>query len=114
MMQHSLMSNEPSSSAPLSKPSSDSDAQVLEFRRPRGLERTPSLSLDQLGADEQDLGPLRGQVTEIIDAILAETGPEEAEVRDNLRRQVANHPGQPEKALLKHLLNLSAQQEETA
>ena len=113
-MPHSLMSNEPSSSAPPSTPSSASDAQVLEFRRPRGMERTQARTLDQLGADEQDLDPLRGQVTDIIDAILAETGPEEAEVRDNLRRHVANHPGQPEKALLNHLLNLSVQQEETA
>jgi hypothetical protein len=116
-MPHLLMSNEPGSSTPQSKPSkpsSDSDAQVLEFRRPGGKESNPSRTIHELGEDEQDLGPLRGQVTEIINAILAGTGPEEVEVREKLRRHVAKHPGQPEKALLKHLLNLSVQQEESA
>jgi uncharacterized protein (DUF2342 family) len=105
-MPHLLKSNELSSSTPSPLPSTD--AQVLEFRRPRRKERTSSQTSQQLGEAEQDLSPLRGQVTEIIDAILAETGPEEAEVREKLRRHVANHPGRPEKALLKHLLNLSS------
>jgi hypothetical protein len=104
-MPHLLKSNELGPSTPPPMPSTD--AQVLEFR-PRRKERTPSRTTQQVGETEQDLSPLRGQVTEIIDAILAETGPEEAEVREKLRRHVANHPGRPEKALLKHLLNLSS------
>jgi hypothetical protein len=111
-MPHLLKSNELSSSTPPSIPSAD--AQVLEFRRPGETQRTPSRTTHQLGEAEQDLGPLRGQVTEIINAILAETGPEEVEVREKLRRHVANHPGRPEKALLKHLLNLSVQPDESA
>lgn len=84
------------------------DAKVLEFRRPTHKEHMPSGASQEWGEAEQDLSPLRLQVTEIIDAILAETGPEEADVREQLRRLVASHPGCPEKALLKHLLNLSA------
>ena len=105
-MPHLLKSNELSSSTPPSIPSAD--AQVLEFRRPGGKERTRSTAFPQLREAEQDLGPLRGQVIDIIDSILAETGPDEAEVRENLRRHVAIHPGRPEKALLKHLLNVSS------
>ncbi|WP_427004615.1 hypothetical protein [Pseudarthrobacter sp. H2] len=105
-MPHLLKSNELSSSTPPPIPSAD--AQVLEFRRPRGKEHTPSRTSPQFREAGQDLGPLRGQVTEIIDSILAETGPDEAEVRENLRRHVADHPGRPEKALLKHLLNVSS------
>jgi hypothetical protein len=105
-MLHPLKSNELSSSTPPLTPSTD--AQVLEFRRPRDKERTPSRSSPQPREAGHDLVPLRGQVTEIINTILGETGPDEAEVRENLRRHVANHPGRPEKALLKHLLNLSS------
>ena len=109
-MQHLLKSNEPDSSP--STPSTG--ARVLEFRRPADRRRNQSRALDELGETEQDLDPLRGQVTEIITAILAETGPAEAEVREKLRRHVDNHPGHPEKALLKHLLNLSDQPDESA
>ncbi|QDY91623.1 hypothetical protein E7Y32_01950 [Arthrobacter sp. UKPF54-2] len=59
--------------------------------------------------------PLRRQVSAIIDAILSETKPEEALVREQLRRHVANNPGQPEKALLNHLLSISTTvQDDTA
>ena len=60
---------------------------------------------------DHDLGPLRRQVSAIIDAILADTNPEEAHVRKKLRWHVANNPGQPEKALLSHLLSVSVEQE---
>jgi hypothetical protein len=50
-------------------------------------------------------------VSAIIDAILAESKPEEAHVRKKLRWHVANNPGQPEKALLSHLLSVSVEQE---
>ena len=59
-------------------------------------------------AVEQDLGALRRQVAGIIEAILSDTKPEEASVREKLRWHVANNPGQPEKALLSHLLTVSA------
>ena len=58
-----------------------------------------------------DLEPLRVQVSAILDAILSDTKAEEAHVRERLRRHVANNPGQPEKALLKHLMSVSAEQD---
>lgn len=58
-----------------------------------------------------DLGPLRRQVSEIVDSILSDTTPEDAPVREKLRWHLANNPGQPEKALLGHLLAVSAEQE---
>ncbi|MFS0715693.1 hypothetical protein ABC337_03860 [Arthrobacter sp. 1P04PC] len=54
-----------------------------------------------------ELDPLRRQVTDIIDAILSDENPEEALVRERLRQHVADNPGQPEKALLNHLLSVS-------
>lgn len=78
-----------------SKSSRDSRSQ--EYRR------TPEV--------DSDLGPLRSQVTAIIDAILTDTKPEEAQVREKLRWHIANNPGQPEKALLSHLLSVSGEQE---
>ena len=60
---------------------------------------------------DPDLEPLRRQVSAIIDAILSDTKPEEALVREKLRWHLANNPGQPEKALLNHLLSVSVEQE---
>jgi len=60
---------------------------------------------------DPDLEPLRQQVSAIIDAILSDTKPEEGHVRERLRWHVANNPGQPEKALLSHLLSVSVEQE---
>ena len=63
----------------------------------------------------EDLEPLRRQVSAIIEAILAETKPDEALVREQLRWHVANNPGEPEKALLNHLLSVSTSvQDDTA
>lgn len=111
-MPHLEKSNDPGSFPPPPRP--PTDAQVLQFRRSKHKKRSPSrtsriaqASRKWTGTDE-DLTPLRKQVAEIIDAILAGTGPEEFEVREQLRRLVATHPGRPEKALLKHLLRLSA------
>jgi hypothetical protein len=56
----------------------------------------------------EDPEPLRRQVSAIIDAILSDDKPEEAAVRDQLRGHVANNPGEPEKALLAHLLSVSS------
>jgi len=56
----------------------------------------------------EDLEALRRQVSAIIDTILAESKPDEAPVREKLRRHVADNPGEPEKALLSHLLTVSA------
>lgn len=110
-MPHLLMSNQPLDSAtPPSQPSTEST--ILEFRRP-GDSSSPAIPAKPSEA-EHDLEPLRLQVTSIIDEILAETGPAEAEVRERLRRHVAEHPGQPEKALLKHLLMASIVQDESA
>ena len=62
---------------------------------------------------DPDLEPLRRQVSTIIDAILADDSPDEAEVRERLRRHVARNPGHPEKALLSHLISMSDRQDET-
>jgi hypothetical protein len=50
----------------------------------------------------------------IIDEVLAGTDPEEADVRDRLRWHVENNPGQPEKALLEHLLSVGVRQDASA
>lgn len=71
--------------------------------RPQEYRRTPEI--------DPELEALRRQVSAIIDAILADTKPEEAQVREKLRWHVADNPGQPEKALLSHLLSLSVQQD---
>ncbi|MCU1531668.1 MAG: hypothetical protein JWO49_1239 [Arthrobacter sp.] len=97
----------------ISTPRLYSNPQVLQFRRPGQDEPQTLRTTRHVPETEQDLEPLRGQVSSIIDAILAETGPEEAEVREKLRRHVANNPEQPEKALLKHLLSMSAREDDT-
>jgi hypothetical protein len=51
-------------------------------------------------------------VSTIIDAILADNAPDEAEVREKLRLHVARNPGRPEKALLGHLISMSDRQDE--
>ena len=71
--------------------------------RPREYRQSPEF--------DPDVEPLRRQVSAIIDAILSDTKPEEAHVREKLRWHVANNPGQPEKALLSHLLSVSVEQE---
>ena len=71
--------------------------------RPQEFRRSPEV--------DEELEPLRLQVSAIIDAILSDTKPEEAQVREKLRQHVANNPGQPEKALLNHLLSVSVEQE---
>ena len=73
--------------------------------RPTEHRRSPSA--EQV---DPDLGPLRRQVSSIIESILSDTKPEEAQVREKLRWHVANNPGQPEKALLSHLLTVSVEQ----
>jgi hypothetical protein len=50
--------------------------------------------------------PIQLQAREIIDEILSSPVPDEADIRASLRRHVANHPGQPEKALLIHMLTV--------
>jgi hypothetical protein len=51
---------------------------------------------------------IRHQAARIIDAVLADTTPEHANVREMLRQQLAAHPGQPERALAEHLAALKA------
>ncbi|HSN35232.1 MAG TPA: hypothetical protein VLT34_02680 [Arthrobacter sp.] len=95
-MPHLLRSTTPlSTTTRLSKSSHDF--------RPQDCTRSPEL--------DHDLGPLRLQVSQILDAILSDTKPEDAHVREKLRWHIANNPGQPEKALLGHLLAVSAEQD---
>ena len=84
------------------------------FRTTTRLSKSSPESLAQdhrRSPDADDLGALRQQVSAILDAILSDTKPEEAQVREDLRRHVANNPGQPEKALLSHLLAVSTEQQ---
>ncbi|MGY2743553.1 hypothetical protein ACQCSU_16035 [Pseudarthrobacter sp. O4] len=95
-MPHLLTSNElPGTDAPRSVPSSPT--RLEDYRRAHEV--------------DPDLEPLRRQVSTIIDAILADNTPEEAEVREKLRWHVARNPGRPEKALMGHLLSMSARRE---
>jgi len=50
----------------------------------------------------------------IINEVLADTNPDEDEVREKLRWHVTNNPGKPEKALLDHMLTVAVDQEESA
>lgn len=49
---------------------------------------------------------LQLQALEIIEEILSGTAPEEAEARRSLKWHVAHHPGQPQRALLMHMMTL--------
>ena len=51
---------------------------------------------------------IRHQAIRIIDAVLADTAPDHHRARELLRQQIAAHPGQPERALMEHLLALKA------
>jgi hypothetical protein len=51
---------------------------------------------------------IRHQAVRIIDAVLADTAPEHDRARELLRQQIAAHPGNPERALMEHLVALKA------
>ena len=53
-----------------------------------------------------NLEPIRHQSWEIIDAILADTDPEGSEIRNQLRRCLSKNQGNPERALLMHLMSM--------
>ncbi|MDN4642402.1 hypothetical protein [Arthrobacter sp. PsM3] len=88
-----------------------SNASLNTVRPPKSSQESWAQECRRSADGEHDLSPLRRQVSAIIDAILADTTPEEAPVREKLRWHVANNPGQPEKALLSHLLAVSAEQQ---
>lgn len=67
----------------------------------QGNQRSPSM-----GCGDVSSLPIQLQALEIIEEILSSALPDEADVRESLRRQMANHPGQPEKALLMHMLTV--------
>ena len=95
-----------STTSPATRPSKSSPgSRPPEHRRSRAAGWA-----DQASHVDPDLDPLRRQVSAIIDAILSDTKPDEAQVRERLRWHVANNPGQPEKALLGHLLSVSVEQ----
>ena len=61
------------------------------------------------GADHAaDAAGIRHQAARIIEAVLADPAPEHQQVRELLRRQIAAHPGHPERALAEHLTALKA------
>ena len=51
---------------------------------------------------------IRRQAAEIIDTVLSQTAPENAAVRDQLRKHHAANPGRPEVALAEHLASLGS------
>lgn len=62
--------------------------------------------LPSMGSGELASLAIQLQALEIIDDILSSADPGEAGVRESLNRHVAMHPGQPEKALLMHMLTV--------
>ncbi|MGO4228852.1 hypothetical protein AB4Y72_08265 [Arthrobacter sp. YAF34] len=118
-MSHLLMSNQepdtaaaPADSSPVDSGPTDSSP-VLQFR-PLGRSTHRAGRPRQLRGTDPGLEPLRRQSTSIINEVLAGTDPEEADVRDRLRWHVENNPGQPEKALLEHLLTVGVRQDASA
>lgn len=57
-------------------------------------------------SEEVALLELQLQALEIIEDILSCTDPAEAAARESLRQQVARNPGQPQRALLVHMLSI--------
>ncbi|MFE8884380.1 hypothetical protein ACFYLX_00890 [Pseudarthrobacter enclensis] len=57
-------------------------------------------------SEEVALLELQLQSLEIIEDILSGTDPDEAEARLSLRQQVDRNPGQPQRALLVHMLTI--------
>jgi hypothetical protein len=57
-------------------------------------------------SEEVALLELQLQALEIIEDILRGTDPDEAEARSSLQRQVDRNPGQPQRALLVHMLTI--------
>ncbi|MBT2535288.1 hypothetical protein J7I79_03890 [Arthrobacter sp. ISL-69] len=58
-----------------------------------------------------NLEPIRHQSWEIINAILADTDPEGSEIRNQLRRCLSKNQGNPERALLMHLMSMPGRSE---
>lgn len=58
------------------------------------------------GHAEAGASAIRRQAAEIVKAVLAQTSPEHAAVRDQLREFLALNPGHPEIALAEHLVSL--------
>lgn len=77
-------------------------------------------STPERDADHQPEGPasaaarpvqgagIRRQVSDIIAAVLSDPSPDQAQVRDQLRKHLADHPDNPERALVDHLTELQA------
>ncbi|WP_427131165.1 EAL domain-containing protein [Pseudarthrobacter sp. S9] len=55
-----------------------------------------------------DAAGIRRQASAIIEAVLKDSTPDHARVRDLLRKHLAAHPGRPERALVEHLISLKA------
>lgn len=58
-----------------------------------------------------NLEPIRHQSWEIINAILLDTDPEGSEIRNQLRRCLSKNQGNPERALLMHLMSMPGRSE---
>jgi 5S rRNA maturation endonuclease (ribonuclease M5) len=58
-----------------------------------------------------NLEPIRHQSWEIINSILTDTDPEGADIRNQLRRCLDKSHGNPERALLMHLMSMPGRSE---
>lgn len=75
----------------------------------RGTSRQARSGIHAVGgpvSGRVNLEPIRHQSWEIINAILTDTDPEGSEIRDQLRRCLNQNRGNPERALLMHLMSM--------
>ena len=119
-MPHLLMSNDepdtaaaPADYSPSDSSPTDPSSTVLQFR-PLSHSTHRAVRPRRFRGADPDLEPLRRQSTSIINEVLASTNPDDAEAQDKLLWHVANNPGQPERALLDHLLTVGVRQDESA
>lgn len=96
MSQQLMSDGSPTPNSRLPRPSAV--ALLQDYRRPKDV--------------DVDREPLRGQVSMIIEAILAGNSPDEADLRERLRRHVTRNPGRPERALLGHLISMPGREDE--
>jgi EAL domain-containing protein (putative c-di-GMP-specific phosphodiesterase class I) len=80
-------------------PTDESSSPALTDRggAPRRSARAPQDS-------DQNRPTMRSQAQQIIELVLADPAPQGKEARERLRDSVAAHPGNPERALLEHLM----------
>jgi 5S rRNA maturation endonuclease (ribonuclease M5) len=80
----------------------------------QGISRQARSGIHAVGGPARgrvNLEPIRHQSWEIINAILMDTDPEGSEIRNQLRRCLDKNQGNPERALLMHLMSMPGRSE---